>query len=420
MGFRGEAFAFDSPASAVAGMIERLGIAQTAQRVESSPLDFARGRILARAAHSDRDSPPFDYSAMDGYALRTADARPGTTFPVVAESRIGNAPPALPPRPSVIRIATGAPIPSGANAVVKREDLIEHEEAGAIAAVTLRRDTTLPVRPGDHVRRAAENARAGNEIVPAGTILNPAALGALAAVGVTMPLVHPRLRVAVITTGDELVPPDEKPGPFQVRNSNAAALRAILASHPWIEVARCVHARDEDGDAARAIAEAITAADAVILSGGVSMGHRDPVRHAVEHVGAEIVFHGLPQRPGKPMLGAIVRRAHRPDIPVFALPGNPVSTMVTCTRIAVPVLSACAGATRPAGTTFVSVTNPDAKSLDLWWHRLVRLNADRTAELIDARGSGDLIAAARADGFIEVPPGEAFGAGPFAFFPWAN
>ncbi len=129
------------------------------------------------------------------------------------------------------------------------------------------------------------------------------------------------------------------------------------------------------------------------------MGHRDPVRAAIEDNAGRVIFHGVPQRPGKPMLGAIAN-----GVPIFGLPGNPVSAMVTCVRIVLPVLAARSGATAMPAWAFVEVANADGARLDLWWHRLVCMRADGRVELLDGRGSGDLVAGGRSDGFIEVAP----------------
>ena len=462
MGFRGQDFAFDSPAAAVAGMISRLAGAN--RPPETIAFDTAHGRVLAEDVLADRDSPAFDYSAMDGYAVHAADvdaawriAETGATLTlaVVSESRIGTPPPILPgasrrdgTTATAIRIVTGAAIPDGADAVVRREDVVEHAGGSAAHGEHVTSISIAPnvaarggVHAGDNIRRRGENARARDVVLPAGTMLTAAALGTLAAVGCVRPLVRPRLRVAVITTGDELVPPAATPGPYQIRNSNAAVIHAVLAPRAWIEVVtipghQTMHAADDAGAMDAVLRAAIEHCDAIVLTGGVSMGHRDPVRAAVEHVsggGGEIVFHGLPQRPGKPMLGAVVRRANGatgsqpvPALPIFGLPGNPISAMVTCTRIVLPVLAALAGLSaaraRALGTQgLVRLANPDGKSLDLWWHRLVRLNAAGEAELIDARGSGDIIAGGRSDGFVELPPASAPAPSAIVpFYPWAT
>lgn len=427
MGFRGHPFVFGSPAAAVAAMIARAGrAARPSERVE---LNESAGRILAEEVRADRDSPAFDYSALDGYAACAAElaalATGGSsetaqaiTLPVVGESRIGEPPPTSfdgDRRRVAVRIATGAPIPTGADTVLRREDVIEHAVGGTAEAtsISVTPAAAARMRRGDHIRRRGENAPAGAVVLSAGEVITAAGLATLAAVGITRPAVFPRLRIALITTGDELVEPHNTPLTFQIRNSNASAVRAILESHAWAEVTSVSHIRD-DGNLRGALEHASQDADAVVLTGGVSMGHRDGVRAAVEQAGAEVVFHGLPQRPGKPMLGAVVRRPapHAAEtLPIFGLPGNPVSALVTCTRIALPVLAACAGAKRTPPSCLprlIEVRNADDRKLELWWHRLVRLVVDANglpqAELIDTRGSGDIVASGMSDGFVEVPP----------------
>lgn len=439
MGFRGQEYAFDSPAAAVAGMIARLGGSPSALRPELASLDADAptgplGRILAEDVQADRDSPAFDHSAMDGFAVRfgtIAAARDGALVLTVAgESRIGHEPPVMPEGTVAIRIATGAAVPPGADAVIRREDTAE--AAGSDVrkdtpgSITISAHAAGRVKPGDHIRRRGENARAGAVVLRAGEVISAAGLGTLAAIGVTGPRVFPRLRVAIITTGDEVVPPRAVPAAFQIRNSNAPALRAILASPAWMVVASVAHSHDE-GELDGVLRAARATADAIVLTGGVSMGHRDPVREAIESVGAEIVFHGLPQRPGKPMLGAMLERVGADTLapfPIFGLPGNPVSALVTCTRIVLPVLAACAGARRTPPECLprpVTLANQDGRTLDLWWHRLTRLDVDEAgtprAELVDARGSGDVIAAGLSDGFVEVQPSESPSIVPFYAWP---
>ncbi len=442
MGFRGQAFAFDSPGAAVAALVARACPPPAVRSSDGVGLNEAAGRILVEEIRADRDSPSFDYSAMDGYAVCAGDlaahSQAGPTeaaqtiiLPVVGESRIGEPPPASfdgDRRPVAVRIATGAPIPPGADTVVRREDVLEHAagRAAEVTSISVTPVAVARVRRGDHIRRRGENAPAGTVILHAGEVITAAGLATLAAVGSTRPAVFARVRIALITTGDELVESHHTPSTFQIRNSNAPAVKAILASHAWAEVASVSHIRD-DGHLGGALEHACQDADAVVLTGGVSMGHRDPVRAAVEQLGAEIVFHGLPQRPGKPMLGAILRqptpRAAK-AVPIFGLPGNPVSALVTCVRVVLPVLAACAGAKRTPPQCLprlIEVRNPDGRVLDLWWHRLVRLVVDADglpqAELIDGRGSGDIVAASMSDGFVEVPPGTSSAILPFYSWP---
>lgn len=442
MGFRGQQFVFDSPAAAVAGLVARACPSSVVRASEALGLDGVAGRILAQEVRADRDNPAFDYSAMDGYAVCAADlatlatagfreTSQAITLPVAGESRIGEPPPTSfddLPRPAAVRIATGAPIPVGADTVVRREDVLEHGAGreGDVTSISVTPHAAARINRGDHIRRRGENAPVGTVVLQTGEVITAAALATLAAVGITRPAVFARLRIALITTGDELVEPHHTPTAFQIRNSNAAAVRTVLASHAWVDVTSVSHVRD-DGDLGGTLEHACHGADAVVLTGGVSMGHRDPVRAAVEQVGAEVVFHGLPQRPGKPMLGAVVRRPARhtaETLPIFGLPGNPVSALVTCVRIVLPVLAACAGAKRTPPECLprlIEVQNSDGRTLDLWWHRLVRLVVDANgipkAELIDGRGSGDIVAAGMSDGFVEIPPGSTSAILPYYAWP---
>lgn len=413
MTFRGQPFSLHSPDEAIAALLP--GAERIAARLGDETASLPLGRVLAQSVVADRDSPPFDYSAMDGYACRAewlAGASGPVRLAVVGEARIGSPPPALTDR-RAIRISTGAPIPSGADAVVRREDVQEIPSGDTVAAILIK---SARPGPGDNIRRRAENARAGEVLVPAGELVSPAIAGVLAAVGLAAPRVRARLRVSIIVTGDELTPPELDPGPFQIRDSNGPALAALLDAASFLDVLPHSRGNDDVHALAAAIELAARASHAVILSGGVSMGHRDPVRRALELLGARILFHGLPQRPGKPILAAELPAD--PPALLFALPGNPVSALVTCTRVVLPVLAAAAGLARLPPPPAVRLANPDGKSIDLWWHRLVRLRPTGDAELIESVGSGDFVAAARADGFVEVPPRAGDAAGPFRFFAW--
>ncbi|MBC7772490.1 MAG: molybdopterin molybdotransferase MoeA [Pyrinomonadaceae bacterium] len=446
MSFGGRAYAMESPGAAVAAMIARLQtdpLTRSVERCEPGSAREVMGRVLAEPVVADRDSPAFEYSAMDGYAARLSDvanalkSQPqpdddSVTLPVLGEARIGFEPPPMPQGngvPGVVRIATGAGLPPGADVVIRREDVLEHpgsEGGPSVGSITIARSNAARLRSGDFIRRRGENTRAGTEVLSVGTVLNAAAMGTLAAVGCVRPRVYARLRVAIIVTGDELVPPSANPGPFQIRNSNETAISALLAPLAWIKVASELgaHVQDDGQQLSGVLRDAIAGADAVILSGGVSMGHHDPVRRAIESAGAEVVFHGLPQRPGKPILGAVAMSTGGRRVPVFGLPGNPISAMVTCLRIVVPTLAACACATRRPAPLRIALASPDGKTVDVWWHRLVRLDEQGRALLVDGRGSGDIIAAGQSDGFIEVPP-QAAGADGFPpslypFYPWPS
>ena len=158
--------------------------------------------------------------------------------------------------------------------------------------------------------------------------------------------------------------------------------------------------------------------DALLITGGISMGHRDPVRAAIERLGARVIFHGLPQRPGKPMLAAMASRGDGAPLVLFGLPGNPLSALVTLERIAVPVLAALGGGRMPEPPG-VHLANPDGASLGMWWHRLVHLDGHGQARLVTVRSSGDVIGGGAGDGFVEIPPStNPDSHGPFPFHAW--
>jgi molybdenum cofactor synthesis domain-containing protein len=188
---------------------------------------------------------------------------------------------------------------------------------------------------------------------------------------------------------------------------------SLLAGCGWAEVVEHRRVRDDRRALAACIAEVLSGCDALLVSGGVSMGTHDFVPGVLRESGCEVVFHRLAIRPGMPVLGAIGPGGEA----VFGLPGNPVSVMTTARRIAMPVLMHRGGCTRAAAAERVVVENPDGRALKLWWSRpVVRTGAGRV-RLVETRGSGDVVSAARSEGFVEVPPGES-GAGPWDFYAW--
>lgn len=350
---------------------------------------------------------------MDGFAVRLADLRGGgdpVAIPVAGDAPIGQAPRPLAPG-SCLRIATGAVVPLGADAVIRREDV---REIGA-RHIVIHAAVVSRLQDGQNIRRAGENASSGHELLREGRVLDAAALGVIAACGPGVVRLRRRIRVAIITTGDELLPVGAEAEPWQIRESNGAALAAMLAPLAWVGELRRVHVRDDLEESVKAVSEALAGfnADALILSGGVSMGHRDFVPQALERCGVRTLFHRLPQRPGRPILAGVTADGR----PVLALPGNPVSVMVTARRFALPALARRAGATVRDASASVRLTDDDGRCIDLWWHRIVRLVDDGLAELVESRGSGDLVSAAAADGFVEIPPG-AGGTGPWPFRGW--
>lgn len=395
-----------SPSDAIACSLAAIQPVGTERVVQSA----ARGRVLAEPIRADRDSPAIDVSAMDGYAVAMASLLAGE-LPVAGEVRIGHAPPML-PAGAALRIVTGAAIPPGADAVVKREDVDERS-----ASIRLSDERRATIRAGDHIRRRGENASAGTEVLVAGSLVTAAAVGALASVGCAAPLVRRALRIAMLSTGDEVLPSDATHlAPWQLRDSNGPALEALFAGYRFLAPIERRHVADDEHAIAAAIAEALREADALILTGGVSMGHRDFVPAALSANGVRTLYHRVPQRPGKPILGAVTDDGR----PIFGLPGNPVSVLVTARRIVLPALARRAGladGVLGGPDALVTVDEPDSKTISLWWHRLVRRIAFDRVRVTDLRGSGDVVGAAAADGFVEIPPG-ASGTGPWPFFRW--
>lgn len=394
---------FDSPAAAVEALAGRLSPVE----VETVGLERAAGRVLAAALAADRPSPAIDVSAMDGYALRLDEAKRGGRITVAGEARIGEAPPEM-PSSGAVRIMTGAAVPPGADLVVRRERVAESAQE-----IEIEPDVAASLAQGANVRRRGENIGAGETVIEPGGVIDAATIGALAHFGCAEVAVHRCVRIGVIVTGDEVEDVGAALPDWRLRDSNGPALAALLGAPGWAAVAPPRRAPDEREALRRAVESSVNGVDALFLTGGVSAGDRDYVPDVLRQVGAEIVFHKLPQRPGKPVLGAVVDGR----VPVLGLPGNPVSVLVTARRMGAPALRRLAGVVRTPSSPLVELVNPDDKRLDLWWHRLVSVESPGRAALTPGRGSGDVAAAARSDGFVEIPPGEA-GAGPWPYRPW--
>ena len=431
----------NSPREAIDAVRAQVQVVAT----EIIPLAQCNGRVLAQAIHADRDSPALDVSAMDGFAVRMTDliVMAGENgLPVAAlekvrdaivsggvanvseesggmsEAMIGHA--QIQMRAGhAVRIVTGAPIPIGADVVVRYEDVVMNN-----GVVRLMIEASA-IKTGANIRRRGENAKCGDEIARAGVVIGAATIGAMASFGVAQVVVRKRVRVALVTTGDELVGAQDQPQPWQVRDSNGPVLESLLGAHAWIEIVSRTHARDDADSLADTLARAMEIADAVILTGGVSMGHKDFVPQVAARLGARTIFHKLPQRPGRPMLAAV-----RPATGALAarmilgLPGNPVSVMVTARRLGIEMLGALAGlSTQHFAAHTRAVANADNATLPMWWYRVVgeRVNTSGHSELhlLTGKGSGDIAAAALSVGFIEVAPGEQT-LGAHKFYAWMH
>lgn len=298
----------------------------------ATALDATQGRILAADIFASDPLPPFPASVKDGYAVVAADG-PGD-YPVVGAVTAGHMPTFTLLSGRVAYITTGAPLPPGADAVVMVE------ETESLPGDPLRVRIRTRVQPRADVRPIGFDVAAGALVLPAGTRLGPAEIGILATVGEVSVPVYPRPRVALLSTGDELVAPDQPLRPGQIRDSNRATLRAVVEVTGGEPVDLGI-ARDDQVDLDRRIRAGLAAADVLVTSGGVSMGELDYVKSILEEAGT-VHFGRLRMKPGKPLTFATVEMNGRRRL-IFGLPGNPVSSLVTFYLLGVPALRKLAG-----------------------------------------------------------------------------
>ena len=377
------------------------------------PLASAGGCVLAETVLADRDQPPADRSAMDGFAVRAADlatlpARLRVTGEVAAGA--AGAPAVFPG--TCVRIFTGANVPEGADAVVKVED-----------TRALDSDTTeflLPIRARANIFCRGENARTGDTLVARGRALSAMHIGVCAAAGRTHVRVRRRPRVAILATGRELQEPGAPTGPHQERDSNSFMLKAAI-ERAGFAVTAMHRVSDDASIIAAMLRECLAQADAVVLSGGASVGKYDFVPAVVRDLGADVLVHGVAMKPGKPFLFATAAGG----VCIFGLPGNPLSAATGLHEFVLPALRHMAGQTaedcRPvlhARLRAAMAAQPGRQQFAL--ASLAWTMAGPEVEAVHCHGSADLAAGAKADGVIMVPLGaEGIGAGSVvAFRPW--
>ena len=292
----------------------------------------ALGLVTAAAVAAAEPVPPFANTAMDGYAVRAADTIGAPVrLEVVASLAAGSAPAIGVRAGEAVRIMTGAPLPPGADAVV----MVERTAAEAGGSVVL---IEQPASVGDHVRSAGDDIRAGQEVFPAGTVLHPGHLGVLASLGHNEVVVHARARVGVLSTGDELVDDGGPLPPGKIRDSNRPTLLALVrqAGCDAVDLGRC---GDREDEIRTAIAKGVATCDALVTSGGVSVGDFDYVKVVLDEMsGGSMNWMQVAVKPAKPLAFGVVGAT-----PVFGLPGNPVSSMVSFELFARPALRAMMG-----------------------------------------------------------------------------
>lgn len=360
---------------------------------ERVPVRDAVGRTLAADVLSDGDLPPFDRVMMDGYAVRASDLRDGgVTLPVDGEVAAGDAAEEALPPGCARAIMTGAPLPPGADAVVQ----VEWTEEG-VGGVTIAR----PVKPGQNVAPRGQDLVRGTPVARSGDRATPLSLSLLIASGVGEVLARRRPSVALLTSGDELVPPGMPIRRGQIRESNGPALASLLAT-TGARVVDLGIVRDDRAELAARVEEALDH-DVVVLTGGSSMGRYDFSAEVVEALGATCHFDRVSVKPGKPTLFHT-----RGERLVFCLPGNPVAALMTGRVLVAPALVALDGRgvedwPGPTGRLAAAVRRNASRDLLI----PVRWHADGEHVVFDGwHGSGDLVSMARAQAFAHVECGE--------------
>jgi molybdopterin molybdotransferase len=394
---------------ALARMLERVGPLPAA----TVGLDDALGRVLAEPITARVTLPPWDNSAMDGFAVQAADVTGATkrwpkTLTVVGESRAGHPPEGTVRSGTAMRILTGAMLPPGADAVVPVEATDAPEGVAALPASVV---VMGAAAVGANVRRAGSDLRQGDRLLEPGSRVSAAAVAVIAAAGHGSVRVHRRPRVAVLATGDELVEAGAVLGPGQIHDSNAPAL-AAQARQVGAEVRRLGIAHDTLAEVERRLAEAVAWADVVIVSGGVSVGAHDMVKSAMERFGPLDLWRVAIQ-PGKPLaFGRAVGPEGGPVL-MFGLPGNPVSTFVTFEIFVRPVLRRLAGDADPLARDTVrarlSSALTSAKDRRAFLRVVLRPDTSNgtgwLASSAGGQGSHVISALATADGLAIIPEG---------------
>lgn len=296
----------------------------------------AAGRVLAEDIKADRDWPPFDRATMDGYALRSADLALARPLQVVGEIAAGASTQIELAPGQCCRVATGARVPSTSDAIVPHEFTDRGVPHVAVSAAA-------HLQPGDNIHRQGSDARAGQRVISAGTDLGAHHVGLCAGFGVSSPLVHSRPKTAVLTTGDEVLPPEcTSVLPYQIRNSNGPMLTAALTAM-GCSVISSRHVRDDPDSVRAAVLEAMAEADVLITAGGVSAGDRDFLPGVLEDLGVKTRLRGAAIQPGRPITVGRVAAKPGKSVEIVLLPGNPVSVLATAHLFAWPIFRALSG-----------------------------------------------------------------------------
>jgi molybdenum cofactor synthesis domain-containing protein len=363
------------------------------ERMERIRVQEANGRVLAHDVSADTDVPPFSRAAMDGYAVRAADTAGATresavSLRLVGQTFTGQVSARAVGLGECIEVATGAPLPDGADAVV----IVEDTDAGTGSTVRL----FASVQPGQNVGRQGADISRGQTVLRAGTFLNAARAGALSALGLTAVEVYAKPRVAILSTGDEIVEPGVPLAPGEIYDINKVTLSAVVSDHGGIPVPFRT-AVDTIEDLSNAVDNCL-AEDLLVFSGGSSVGRRDLILDVIVAKG-NILFHGIAVKPGKPTaFGRIGRKL------VFGMPGYPTSCLSNAYILLAPALrriarlpaQAARALTLPLASRITSVSDR---------HQFYTVRVENGQAVPAFKASGDITSMSQADGYIEVPIG---------------
>ena len=364
---------------------------------EHVPLAASVSRVLRQSVVAERDQPPFDRVMMDGIAIEHARlAGGGRRFPLQALQAAGD--PALDLEPGkAIEIMTGAALPRGADCIVPVE---RTGNANGVACI----EEDYVAERGQFIHRRGSDHAQGTELLRAGTRISPMDVAVVASAGLAGVEVSRRPRIAVVSTGNELVPAGAPIAEHQIRLSNGPAVVAMLAEHGYPD-ARHVHLPDDAQVLETSLGELIASCDVLVLSGGVSMGKADFVPDVLRTLDVERVFHRISQRPGKPMWFGTGPAGQA----VFALPGNPVSTLVCCRHYVVAALRRMAGMP-DASPCFAVLAQPVSFAPELTCFLPVRLVSSAAGQVlalpVPTNTSGDFASLAGTDGYVELARGQ--------------
>jgi molybdopterin molybdotransferase len=368
-------------------------------------LSNAAGRILAKDIVADIFVPPYDNSAMDGYALASGDWQADKAFTISQRVPAGQSAQPLVPG-TCARIFTGANIPSGADTVIMQEDAKCVDDHVAFAH---------PPKKGDNIRPKGQDMQAGQTVIKAGEKISPMHIGLLSSLGITNITVYKLLRVGILTTGDELIPAGETLKAGQIYNSNGPMLKALVtqAGH---QVEQCLHAADSPEDTEAALKTLLQSCDVILSSGGVSVGEEDHVKGVLEKLGTVHLWK-IAIKPGKPLVHATLE-----GIPFLGLPGNPSSTLVTYHWFARLLLSICSGQKAELPPSYLvdagfNRTNPIQRDEFL----RVFIGQDGLAYAHPQQSSGALLAACESQGYLHVKANTQIEYGcSYSFYPFSG